>query len=295
VTPATKAGEQGEVVSEVEILLQGYSSYLEMVCGKSPNTAKGYTLNVRRWLEWWKRPPEFFREPEWDDWTASLSGSGLKASSIIAYQVCVRRFFRYLRRRKILSHDPANECEPLRKSKSLPTWLSVEEVDRVLAVSDSVKDTAILETLYSCGLRSEELRALKLGNLLAGDLIQLTGKGRKERVVPLPAKAKAAMGLWLEERPTDTDWVFPSTHRRSMSTRTLNNLIHRLVKSAGITKRITPHTFRHSIATHLASKGVPIERIQLFLGHDSPETTMIYVHLAAALVQKAILDVHPRG
>lgn len=290
--PASKAGELGEVVSEVEIQIQGYSTYLLDVLRKSPRTVDEYVKDVRRWLGWWKRPVEFFKDSEWDDWTASMSAAGLAGSSIKRYRVSVRRFFKYLRKRRILHHDPAINSEPVERRKTLPTWLLESEVDCVISKAISVRNRAILEVLYSCGLRNEECRAITLDSI-RGNVLQVLGKGRKERIVPIPARARAALDKWLLERPADTDLAFASTHKRQMSSRTLNILVHKLVKAAGITKRVTPHTLRHSIATHLASRGVPIDRIQLFLGHESPETTMIYVHLAQSLVHQSILDAHP--
>lgn len=284
-------GERGKVLTEFDVLAQGYSTYLLSI-GKSARTAEEYTRDVRLWMAWFQRPPEYFKEPEWDDFVIHLQSSGKRGSTIRRYCIGVRRFFKYLRRRKLVTHDPSRDSEAVKVQKFLPTWLLEGEVDSVIAQAKTIRDRAILEVLYSCGLRNEECRGLALRHLVSG-MLQVTGKGKKERLVPLPARAKVALDAWLLERPNDTDVIFPSNHRRVMGAKTLRRLVAKLVKAAGITKRITPHTFRHSIATHLASRGVVVEKIQLFLGHESPETTMIYIHLAASLVQSAILAAHP--
>lgn len=293
-TPAVQAGERGREVSEVGILLQGYSNHLEHIVRLAPGTTKRYVGIVRRFLKWWNRPVELFTDSEWDDWEISLSKSKIEAGTIRDARGAVRRFYKYLRRIKILSHDPSINMERIKTPKRLPTWLSQEEVDCVIAKALSVRARAILEVLYSCGLRNEECANLTLGNI-QGNLLQVTGKGRKERIVPLPARGKAALEAWLLERPADTDLVFPSSHRQAMVCGTLINLVRKHVELAGIKKDVTPHTLRHSIATHLRMRGVPIDEIQLFLGHESPVSTQIYVHLAASLMHTGIMKAHPHA
>lgn len=286
---------RGREANEFEVLTQGYSIYLQSL-GKSSRTAEEYTRDVRLWMAWFKRPIEHFKEPEWDDFIIHLQGSGKKGSTIKRYCIGLRRFFKYLRRRKIVTHDPSRDSESVKVHKVLPTWLLEREIDAVIAKAPDVRHRAILEVLYSCGLRNEELRALRLHQICGGgSLLQILGKGRKQRIVPVPARAKAALDAWLLERPADTDVVFPSNRKRQMGAKTLRRLVAKLVKAAGISTRVTPHTLRHSIATHLATRGVKIERIQLFLGHESPETTMVYIHLADSLVQSEVLKNHPHA
>jgi integrase/recombinase XerD len=291
-TPATPAGEVGEV-SEVEILIQGYSSYLLSI-GRAQRTATEYAENTRRFFKWFKRPPEYFREEEWDDYVGHLASSGCKASSIRMYCSSLRRFYKYLRRRKIVSHDPSHLAEAPKLPKRLPTWLLEGEIDQVITQARNTRERALIELLYACGLRNEECRSLELRHVL-GDRLQIIGKGSKERIVPIPGRAKGCLEAWLKERPATTDYVFPSSHQQQMVPTTLRYFVAKLVRLAGIKKRVTPHTLRHSIATHLASRGVVVEKIQLFLGHESPETTMRYIHLANSLIQDAILKAHPRA
>jgi site-specific recombinase XerD len=262
--------------------------------GKSPRTVTEYARDVRLWSEWFRRPVDYFREPEWDDYVIHLRQSGKKGSTIKRYCIALRRFFKYLRRRKIVTHDPSRDSEAVKVDKTLPSWLTEQEVDLVLSKARILREQAILEVLYDCGLRNEELRTLRLEHV-QGHLLQITGKGSKQRIVAMPPRAVEYLTAWLKERPAGTDLVFPSKHGKVMTGKTLRRLTERLVARAGITKPVTPHTFRHSIATHLAMRGVHVERIQLFLGHESPETTMRYIHLAQSLVQEDVLKAHPRG
>lgn len=284
----------GGAVTEVGILIQGYSTHLRAVLGKAENTVIAYTGAVNKWAAWWKRPAEFFREEEWDDWTAHLHDSGLSRTTINLHHVAVKRFFKYLRRRKLLQHDPSALNETLKTPKKLPVWLTEQEVDAVISGASRLRDRAILETLYSCGLRATECRTLTLDKL-RGDFIEVDGKGLKQRVVPIPARAKATLEAWLKERPADTSYVFPNNWRRPFAAGSFSRFIGKLAKLSGINKTVGPHTFRHSIATHLAIRGVQPDKIQRFLGHENIVTTMIYIHLAESLVQGAILKAHPHA
>jgi integrase/recombinase XerD len=289
--PAQKAGEIGETTG---ILLQGYSAHLVAVLGLSQNTEIAYASAVTKWAAWWRRPVEFFHEEEWDDWTAYLHKDGLSAKTINLHHVALKRFFKYLRRRKLLTHDPASLSETLRTPKRLPVWLTEAEVDKVIAGASCSRDRAMLEILYACGLRNSECRTLELGQI-RGDFVEVHGKGLKERVVPIPRRSRPILDGWLDRRPTRTDYVFPTNRDGPFDIASFNRLVGKTARSAGLKKRVGPHTFRHSIATHLAIRGVPAEKIQRFLGHESIATTMIYIHLAESLVQRAILDAHPRS
>lgn len=292
--PTANVGERGRVVTERDVLVQGYSNHLLHIVRLAPSTTLQYVGRVQRFLKWWNRPVELFTDVEWDDWEISLSKSGIDAATIRNTRGAVKRFYKYLRRIRLLGHDPAVNMERIKTPKRLPTWLLESEVDLIVSRADSVRSRAILEVLYSCGLRNEECSNLKLDNL-QGKLLQVTGKGRKERIVPIPGRARAALDAWLLERPADTDLVFPSSHRQAMVCGTLINLVRKHVKLAGIKKDVTPHSLRHSIATHLRMRGVSMDEIQLFLGHESPVSTMIYVHLANSLMHSAIVAAHPHG
>lgn len=282
-----------QATGDTEVLIQGYSAYLQSL-GKSKHTVSAYTSDVRLWAQWFKRPVEYFREDEWDDWVAYLQSLKQTGETITRKRTSLKRFYKYLRRRKIVAHDPSEGSEAVGRIKSIPEVLEPHEVDLLLSSVKSVRMAAILEVLYDCGIRSEELRTLTV-HQIQGNHLRINGKGSKQRVVAMVPRCVQALELWLKERPATTDLVFPSKEGKQMSSSRLREPIQTLARQCGITKSIGPHTFRHSIATHLAIRGVPVERIQLFLGHESPETTMKYIHLAQSIVQDAILKAHPRS
>jgi integrase/recombinase XerD len=278
--------------TDTDVLIQGYSAYLQAL-KKSPRTVQGYTEDVTRWARWWKRGVEFFGQDEWDDWTAHLDREGISGASIRRYQAALKRFYKYLRRRKVCQNEPAKDCETVAKAKALPSFLLEAEVDLVLSKVEPLRYRAMLELCYSCGLRNEECRLLKLSQVGETHL-QLRGKGNKERAIHLQPKTKEILDRWLAERQSDTDLVFPSLHERVIRQATLQHVLVRAMKVAGIAKPFTVHGFRHSIATHLAMRKVPVEEIQIFMGHNSIETTMIYIHLSKQLKLDAIAAAHPR-
>jgi integrase/recombinase XerD len=260
---------------------------------KSPRTVQGYTEDVMRWAAWWKRPVEFFGQDEWDDWTAHLTSQGIAGCSIRRYRSAIRRFYKYLRRRKICTNEPDKDSETVAKEKKIPSFLLEDEVDLVLSKVNILRYRAMLELCYSCGLRNEECRLLKVSQVSATHL-RLLGKGNKERVVTLAPATKRILDQWLAERKSATDLVFPSLHERVIRQATLQHVLVRALKAAGITKPVTIHSLRHSIATHLAMRKVPVEEIQVFMGHNSIETTMIYIHLAKQMKLSALESAHPR-
>lgn len=283
----------GTEATDVDVLIQGYSSYLKAL-KKSPRTVQGYTEDVTRWARWWKRPVEFFGQDEWDDWIAHLDQAGISGRSIRRYQCALKRFYKYLRRRKICSNEPNKDSESVEVKKNVPSFLLESEVDLVLSKVDGLRYRAMLELCYSCGLRNQECRELKVSQV-AETYLQLYGKGNRERVITLQPQSKAILDQWMSQRPSDTDYAFPSVRGKVMRQATLQHVLVRALKKAQITKRVTIHSLRHSIATHLALRGVPVEQIQVFMGHDHIETTMIYVHLAKQLKMDALIQAHPRA
>jgi len=294
-SPERDQGRGGEraVVSDVHALIQGFSTYLQAI-KLSKRTVEEYTKDIRRWSEWFQRPVEFFNQDEWDDYAAHLDRAGVDGRSVRRYQASLKRFFKYLRRRKLVSHDPALDCEQIRVSKKLPVWLTESEVNALIDSAEDAKFRAMFELMYSCGLRNEEARSLRL-HQVSQTFIQLYGKGNKERVVALKGQSRAVLDAWLKERP-ESEFVFPSLSDKGYVCASFLKLAFRAaLKKAGILKPATPHSLRHSIATHLAVRGVTAEKLQVFLGHERIETTMIYVHLAKQLSEQAILLAHPRA
>jgi site-specific recombinase XerD len=287
-SPETRAGERGREVTDVDALIQGYSSYLSAL-KKSPRTVEEYTKDVTRWAAWWQRPVEFFKQDEWDDWTASLDQAGVSGRSINRYRSSLKRFFKYLRRRKLVTHDPSYDSEPIQTEKRLPEILTRDEVELMRSRLKVPRTKALFALLYDCGLRSTEAREL-LPERIGPDSIHVSGKRAKDRVVPIVPATRTTLEAWLKIKPASPH-LFPTVSGTPMGEVQLYQLIRRVSK--GIPKKVTPHTLRHSIATHLIEGGMPIERLQEFLGHESIETTRIYVRIAQSQLKDGVLKAHP--
>ena len=200
----------------------------------------------------------------------------------------IRSFFNYLLLAGDLESSPAEFIETPKFGRSLPDILSTEEIDRIIAAVDRStakgrRDSAMLEVLYSCGLRVSELTSLRLGDLFFGEgYIRVTGKGDKQRLVPVSAVARDKIQCYLDERPrkfAGADTLFLNNRGKALSRVMVFTIIRDAAHRAGIDKTISPHTFRHSFATHLLEGGAGIRQVQEMLGHESIVTTEIYTHL----------------
>ncbi len=276
--PQGDVQEKGKAAGDLTILIQGYSAYLTGL-KKSPRTVKEYTKDVTRWAAWWKRGPEFFRELEWDDWTNHLGASGVAGRSIRRYQTSVKRFFKYLRRLKLITHDPAHDAETVQMEKKVPVAIELGQVLSMIQRASSVRSKAMVSVLFWGGLRNAELRNLRMADVSADSLL-IRGKGSKERIVPLAVQARETLGAWLAVRKSDGDLVFPTNSGGIVSENYVCKLVKRLAASVGVAKRVTPHTLRHSVATWLLNQGCPLAYIQEFLGHGSIDSTRGYTQVA---------------
>jgi integrase/recombinase XerD len=220
----------------------------------------------------------------------------------------VRSFYRFLQLEKEIPNDPTALLESPQIGKHLPEVLSLEEIEDIIGAIDASRpegqrDRAIIETLYGCGLRITELCTLKISDLFLEDgYIRVHGKGRKERLIPIGGQAISELRAWFAVRqglkvaPGEEDYVFISTTRgRHLSRISLFVFIKEYAQRAGITKNISPHTFRHSFATHLLQGGANLRAIQAMLGHEDIGTTEIYMHLDRSHLRQEILEHHPRN
>ncbi len=220
-----------------------------------------------------------------------------KASSQARLLSGVRSFYGYLVQLGAVEASPAQFIETPRKGRPLPELLTIGEVDRIIAAASGptlkgLRDAAMLETLYSCGLRVSELTALRLSDLFFGEgYIRVTGKGDKQRLVPVSDKARDRIGLYLEARPaawSDRQTLFLNNRGAPLTRVMLFTIIRQAALRAGIDRRISPHTFRHSFATHLLEGGASIRQVQEMLGHESILTTEIYTHLDRLRLRRTV-------
>ncbi|OGP79259.1 MAG: tyrosine recombinase XerC [Deltaproteobacteria bacterium RBG_16_49_23] len=235
-----------------------------------------------------------------------------KKSSIARKISTLRSFFRYLAKEKLVSSNPAKAVSTPKVEKYLPATLTVDEAFRLMespgrssekpskaeAKKRAVRDRAILELLYSSGLRVGELVGLNLKHLdLRLGIVRVMGKGRKERIVPIGKKAIEALNAYLERRgnPEDEGALFINLRGGRLTSRSVGRLIKQYTRSSGIVRRVSPHSLRHSFATHLLDAGADIREIQEMLGHASLSTTQRYIHLSLGKLMEVYDKAHPRS
>jgi len=233
---------------------------------------------------------------------AQLHGTNRK-STIGRKLAAIRTFFRYLVREGIVKANPGEMVSTPRQEKYLPRTLSVDEAFALMDSGDgsgllAMRDRAIVEMLYSCGLRVSELTALDVGSVsLEEGLVRVVGKGRKERIVPVGRQAKEALRLYLEERnaPPDGDPLFLNHRGGRLTPRSIQRHLKKYLLMAGILKEATPHSLRHSFATHLLDGGADLRAIQELLGHASLSTTQKYTQVSIDQLTAVYDKAHPRS
>jgi len=286
-----------------------FFDYLRVDRGLSKATLEAYSGDVLRFTEFLKkkkRSLEEVRPLDLLDYLASLQKSGLNVRSRSRAQVTLRQLYRYLVEEEIVAADPTETLEMPKLGRKLPQWLSVEEMEALLNAPDltlpiGVRDRAMIELLYAAGLRVSELTGLKLTQLhLTEGYLLAFGKGSKERLVPIGRSAVEWIRKYLAG-PRDSllkgkklTHLFISQKRSPLTRQQAWNLIKRYARQAGITKRLSPHTLRHSFATHLLERGADLRAVQTLLGHSDIATTQIYTHIDTSRL-KQVVKLHPRG
>ena len=292
-------------------LIRRYYQYLKLEKGSSPNTIDAYMRDLDKFLRFLKDEGKDFLSIELEDvhhFSALMMDVGIHPVSLSRILSGVRSFYHFLVLSDVLEVNPTELLEFPKKPQHLPDVLSVEEIDAIEAVIDlsqleGHRNKAVIETLFSCGLRVSELVNLKLSNLFLDEqFIKVEGKGSKQRLVPISEKAIHELRLYFKSRNTLSipleyqDYVFVSYRRKKPLTRVMVFLmIKELVAKAGIQKTFSPHTFRHSFATSLLEGGANLRAIQAMLGHESIATTQIYTHIDTSHLREEILEHHPRN
>ena len=220
----------------------------------------------------------------------------------------IKSFYKYLLFEGEIKEDPSQLIEAPKLGRKLPDTLDINEIDRLLesidhSTPEGTRNRAILETLYSCGLRVSELITLRLSHLyMEAGYVRVIGKGDKERLVPIGREAIKYINIYKDEvrnhitiKPGNEDYVFLNRRGAKLTRVMIFTIIKNLAKTAGIRKNISPHTFRHSFATHLIEGGADLRAVQEMLGHESITTTEIYTHLDRSYLQQVIKEFHPRS
>ena len=298
-------------------ILKDYRYYLRVERGLSPNTVSAYARDVAEFLAEADLAPRAVRSDDIERYlTARAAGDGgsktatnkpnkLSKRSQARLLSSLRSFFDWLILEGERPDNPCDRVEAPKLGRYLPEVLSVEEVEKILdSVSGSdwraLRDRAILEILYGCGLRVSEACGLLISHVfLSEGFVRVVGKGNKERLVPLGEMAADAFRAYLDARPQAAepafdDIAFLNKNGRPLSRVAIFNLVKGQALIAGVNKEISPHTFRHSFATHLIERGADLRVVQEMLGHESILTTEIYTHIDTATWQAEILSHHPR-
>ncbi len=292
-------------------LLRRYYQYLKLERGFSGNTLDAYTEDLRKFTNFLSTEGQDFRTVSEDDmhqFMAGLADVGIGPRSMARILSGIRSFYRFLYVEKEIVQDPTELLESPRIGRHLPEVLTVAEIDAMiesidLSQPEGHRNRAILETLYSCGLRVSELCGLRISDLyLEEGFIKVSGKGGKERLVPISGRAVHELENWflrrnlVQVKPGSEDFVFLSLRRGTPLSRiTVFYWVKKLAAAVGIQKTISPHTFRHSFATHLLEGGANLRAIQAMLGHESISTTEIYTHIDRSRLRREILEHHPRN
>ena len=293
--------------------IKDFQTFLKLEKSLSRNSVEAYTKDLEKLIS-------FFEIQQYDlqvtqvelshlsEFLSWINQMGLSPRSQARILSGIKAFFKYLLLEDILDTDPTTLLETPRIGRKLPAVLSIEEIELILAGNDlsrpeGRRNKAMLEVLYGCGLRVSELTGLKLSHVYFDqEFIRITGKGSKERLVPIGRQALTEIRNYLPDRHSlphidqeHEDILFLNRRGRQLSRVMVFKIIKDLVASAGIQKNISPHTFRHSFATHLIDRGADLRAVQEMLGHESILTTEIYTHLDRQFLRDAIIRFHPRS
>ncbi len=298
---------------EWQSAIKGFRAYLKLERSLSKNSIEAYTRDIEKLYQFSdiqviKLKPETITLSNLRDFIRWVVELGMIPSSQARILSGVKAFYKYLLMEDMIKSDPSELLESPKITRKLPDTLSYEDINKMIDAIDLSKpeggrNKAILEVLYGCGLRVSELTELKLSNLyLDIEFIKVTGKGSKERLVPIGGSAVKALKIWIENirvhipiKKGEEDMVFLNRRGSRLSRVYIFLMIKDLAVLTGITKTISPHTFRHSFATHLVEGGADLRAVQEMLGHESITTTEIYTHLDREYLKGTIIQYHPRS
>jgi integrase/recombinase XerD len=293
--------------------IKGFQAYLKLEKSLSGNSIEAYSRDIEKLhqfsdREGFKLNPENITLSNLREFIVWASELGMIPSSQARILSGIKAFYKYLLMEDLIRSDPSELLESPKIQRKLPDTLSFEEINKLIDAIDLSKpeggrNKAILEVLYGCGLRVSELTELKLSNLyLDIEFIKVTGKGSKERLVPIGGSAIKALKIWIETirvhipiKKGEEDLVFLNRRGARLSRVYIFMVIKQLAEMVGINKTISPHTFRHSFATHLVEGGADLRAVQEMLGHESITTTEIYTHLDREYLKGTIIQFHPRS
>ncbi|MDB5158195.1 MAG: site-specific tyrosine recombinase XerD [Mucilaginibacter sp.] len=293
--------------------IKGFQAYLKLEKSLSANSIEAYTRDIGRLYEYTetqnpKINPENVVLADLRNFITWVNNLGMIPSTQARILSGIKAFYKYLLMEDLIKSDPSELLESPKITRKLPDTLSYTDINKLIDAIDlskpeGARNKAIMETLYGCGLRVSELTELKLSNLyLDIEFIKVFGKGSKERLVPIGGPAIKALKIWIEQvrvhtpiKKGEEDYVFLNRRGSRLSRVYIFMLIKDLALVTGLKKSISPHTFRHSFATHLVEGGADLRAVQEMLGHESITTTEIYTHLDREYLKGTIIQFHPRN
>ena len=284
--------------------IESFIDYLSIERGLSPNTLQAYRRDLCQFRDWLKK--EFLQVDSAliGNYLATLREKGNKSRTLNRKLSVVRMFYKFLYTEGKIDHNPVEGVSSPRLGRKIPSFLSEKEVEALLETPSvdeqyGSRDRAILEVVYGAGLRISELINLNLTDLnLKGGWVKVLGKGSKERIVPLGREACRWVRIYLRKRRTETTdklSLFCNRYGKRLSRQACWKIIKKYSQKAGITKKISPHTLRHSFATHLLSRDADLRFVQELLGHTNISTTQIYTHITQERLKKVYKKYHPRA
>ncbi len=298
-------------IDDIEQVRGRYSVYLQVEKGLSSNTAASYGDDVDKLVNYMAdagKPVERASIDDLETFIATLHDLGISPRSTARIISGIKSFYKFLRIEGYIDQDPTQLLASPKMGRHLPEVLTVDEIDRMIACIDmsapqGQRNRAIIETMYGCGLRVSELVGLKISNIYAHEgYIIVEGKGSKQRIVPIDDIALKQIDLYMKNTRSnqvvkrgDDDILFLNRRGGHMSRVMVFYIIKELCELAGIRKKVSPHTLRHSFATHLLEGGANLRAIQQMLGHESITTTEIYVHIDRSHLRQEIMQHHPRN
>jgi integrase/recombinase XerD len=293
--------------------IKGFKAYLKLERSLAPNSISAYSKDLDKLYQYAdlqlikKSPTDFSLQDlrHFINWVNELGMIPSTQSRIISG---IKAFYKYLLIEDLIAADPSELLETPKIQRKLPDTLGIHDIDKMIAAIDlskpeGTRNKAILEVMYGCGLRVSELTELKLSNIHPEiEFIKVTGKGSKERLVPIGGEALKALKIWIEQvrvhidiKKGEEDLVFLNRRGSRLSRVYIFMLVKQLAELTGLRKTISPHTFRHSFATHLVEGGADLRAVQEMLGHESITTTEIYTHLDREYLKSTIIEFHPRN
>jgi len=295
----------------MDVLLDSFLSYLAVEKGLSENTLESYGRDLRKFIRYMEETGAGsageIKYSHILDYLAQFKDKGFNSTTIVRSIVSIRQFFKYLLMEKLIEEDPAARITTPRMKKGLPGVITLDEVESLLAAPDEstpegLRDSAMLETLYATGIRVSELIGLKQNDVnFELGFVVVYGKGSKERLVPVGDKARQKLLEYLStSRPAmlksrESKALFVTRLGKGMTRQGFWKIIKHHALKAGVAKKISPHTLRHSFATHLLERGADLRTIQIMLGHSDISTTQIYTHVESERLKVIHKKYHPRS